>query len=59
MDRNIQVPEDLNWITKATKLIETMVREPHKVVGMSEAARGAFLGYQTHFNIQVEPDSMP
>ena len=52
--RNISIPDAYNFTLRASKFVKECGKTPHRVLTMSEEASGAFLGYQTYYNIQVK-----
>ena len=53
-NRKVVIPNDLNMSEMVPKLVERCSERPHRVLKLSDAARGLFMSYSTHFNILVK-----
>ena len=53
-DRRLDIPDDKAISLKFPALVNTCAVAPHRVIRLSSAARGAFLGYQTMHKFKVK-----
>jgi hypothetical protein len=52
--RDVKIPEQFDIHAKVPGFVKTCNQTPHRLVTMDAAAKGAFLSYQTFYNILVK-----
>jgi len=53
-DRTMEVPDNLNVFERMKKFIKHGMQTPHRVITLTHEARGAFVSFQTMYNIKVK-----
>lgn len=53
-NRNIEIPAGKDILRRVRPFVDHCSKVPHRVLVMSDKARGAFLSYATHYNILVK-----
>lgn len=52
--RSVHIPEDKDPFVRMKKFIKHGMEAPHRKITLSEEARGAFMSFQTMYNIKVK-----